>query len=167
MRYSDGERLERWALLFYSLYAIGLTVGGTAARGEGGFILTYGSELRYVAAAILRNLPFFAAASMPGKRSVRFVSGMVSAIVFGLLAGISGVQALVSAEPAGAFMLCVLPKIIISVPIFILELCINQNRGDVPFSYHTVFLWILRAFLVAISVSCVQFAIFFVFTQFN
>ena len=168
MRYGFNERIEERALLFYTIYAVGLTLGAAATRGMGEeYVFMPEGGVRYIAAAFLRALPFFIAANVPGTRAARMAIAMASAAVFGLLSGLAAAAALLSVFPAQGFLLGVLPAVLAVTPALMLELCISAQASDIPLSYAINLPRILLAILVTILISCVQFAIFIIFTQFN
>lgn len=138
------------------------------ARGIGDeYVFVPEGGVRYIAAAFLRALPFFLAANVPGTRPARMAIAMASAGVFGLVSGLAGTAAMLSAFPVKGFILGVLPAVLAVTPALMLELCISAQSGDIPLSYAINLPRILLAILVTFFVSCVQFAIFFIFTQFN
>lgn len=150
------------------IYALGLTLGSAATRGMvEKYVFMPEGGVRYVAAAFLRALPFFLAANVPGARAARMAIATAAAGIFGLLSGLAGTAALMSGLPAQGFLLGVLPSILAVTPALMLELCMSSQASDIPLSYTIILPRILLAILVTIFVSCVQFAIFFVFTQFN
>ncbi len=159
------ESMEPSALLFFTVYAVGLTAGCLITAGEGGLIVKTEQGLGYGAGAFFRALPFFALALLPGGKRLRSAAGLISAAAFGAVTGAAAVQALLSAEPLKAVLLCVLPRLLSQLPALILTLCLAQKMRETSLGYPVLLARLVLSVLVCLLSSCAQFAIFTLFTQ--
>lgn len=161
---------ENLALLFFTVFIVGLTIGSIAAMGSSekdALISADMTAAKYIMAAFLRNLPFFICAFVPGKRLQR-MSAALAAIAFkGILIGCSSVYILLNDCDAAVYAANIFPQLLVCVPVLIFSFCVNASKNDISFSNSTILTSFLRSILVTIFVSCVQFAVFFVFAQFN
>ncbi len=166
MKQSFYDKLEPTALLFFTVYALGLTAGCLVGAGEGGLVVEPERGAAYGAGAFFRALPFFMLALIPGKKRLRTAAGLLAAGAFGAVTGVAAVQALLSAEPLKAALLCVLPRLLSQLPSLILVLCLAQRMREIPFDYSAVLTRLLLSVLACFLASCAQFAFFTVFAQF-
>lgn len=166
----EEGRNERLSLIFFTAFTVGVTLGSIAALGSGGDEALVSEDMtaaRYTAAAFVRNLPFFICAFLPGRR-VQRMSAALAAIVFkGVLIGCSSVYILLNGGGAAVYVVSIIPQLAVCVPALVFSLCMNISKNDISFSNSTILTNFLRAVLVTIFVSCIQFAFFFVLAQFN
>lgn len=167
MKRGFGERLEERALLFYSVYAAGLTVGALGALSSAGkYVFEPAGGMGYAAGSFAFALVFFAAAMLP-VGAAGAVSALAAAAVYGLFIGASASAALLSAAPLKGFLLGVFPRLVAVTPLLFYELCVSGGINDMPRAHGTKTARVIKTVLVSISASCVQIAVFWFLTQFN
>lgn len=159
------SKLENSALVLYTVYIIGVTVGAIMVIGSEATIAAEPEMAagRYIAGAFLRSLPFFLCANLTAGKGWRIAAAVFAMLVHGVIIGTGSVM-LLNFSPAD-YVAVIVPRLLAVVPALIFFLCINIAAGKTSAKL-SIFTILLRLILVTFLTSCVQFVFFRIITQF-